>query len=100
VQALAWMADRAAYAYERARLLLAEAAGPLKDHEFPIREFMRGTDYLEIAVNALLRAHLLAERLRREGSAPTISRGELLTDADLIAALAYRLLELPSEEAR
>lgn len=82
LQALAWMIDRAAYAYERARDRL-DAAASAGEGAFPIHELMRGTDYLEIAINATLRAHLLGERLRRAASAPPISRRELLASDEL-----------------
>ncbi len=82
VNALVRMTERAAYSYEQARSALTYAASDLPDHVFPLTEIIRGTDYLEIALNALLRAQLAGERLRRDQAAPRIEKSELLSKAE------------------
>jgi hypothetical protein len=77
--AFASMIDRAAYAYEQARVKLSEAAGKRRRGGLPLVPLIRGSDYLEIALNALLRAQLLGDRLRRTEDAPPIQQRELLS---------------------
>jgi hypothetical protein len=83
LNALVLMTDRAAYSYEQARTALGHVAANHKPGEIPLLSLLRGTDYLEFAVNAILRASLLGERLRRSPDAPRIDRNELLSRSEL-----------------
>jgi hypothetical protein len=81
---LALITDRAAYVYERARANLSIAAAESgSENEVPIGSIVRGADYLEFAINSILRAQLLGERLRRSLYGPSIGRHELLSSAEL-----------------
>jgi hypothetical protein len=80
---LALMTDRAAYSYECARANLSKAAQPRLAGEIPMHEILRGSDYLEFAINAIMRAQLLGERLRRAPGDPRIARSELLSNGEL-----------------
>ena len=97
VNALARMTDRAAYAYGHARHYLSAAAAEDRPNTIPIPQVIRGVDYLEYALDALLRAQMVASRLRRAEGGPLIGRSELLSDSDFarIRAMRRRLAGSP-----
>jgi hypothetical protein len=88
LNALTRMTDRAAYMYEASRAALSIVAAPHAD--FPITALVRGTDALEISINAVLRAHLHGDRLRRLADVTPIARTDLLSPSELRVVRALR----------
>lgn len=84
------LVDKAMFEYEQARECLnTYVSRPANESQYTLLYF-RAVDHLESCVNALHRAVLFAEQLKRDQAVPKIEKAELLSSAEVAEVNALR----------